>query len=93
MKNQSQARADTIKGAAAGQPKLTAGRQAGAQKRCRGGITFVCQYPDGREWARVHFEPPLAARLEAASVRLGLSPAEFMRQAIENRLAPERRAA
>ncbi len=50
------------------------------------GITLSIQYPNGREWAKVHFDGPLAARYEAARAKLGLSHAEFFSEAFKANL-------
>jgi hypothetical protein len=90
MKNQNQVRKKGSGRAVFPQAKS---RPESVGKSTAGGITFVCQDQDGREWARVHFEPSLASRLEAASLRHGVSLAEILRLAISEKIAAEGRAA
>lgn len=47
----------------------------------------ITRQEGGREWARVECRPELFALMEAAAQKCGLSPADFIMQAMEEKLA------
>jgi hypothetical protein len=92
MKNQSQAGQKPAANKSVSQPKTLPleGREGNGRNVA---LTWIISSADGREFARLDFEPALAAIFEAALARLHLSPSEFLRRAVAAKIAAERRAA
>jgi hypothetical protein len=50
----------------------------------RGGLTFILQHPDGREWERVEFNPSVRRRIESVTKAAGIALPEFVREALRS---------